>query len=40
MATIKYEEYPVKDNGFEYLGTHYDCKFAIKKDVKRKQSCT
>ncbi len=35
MATIKYEEYPVKDNGFEYLDTHYDCEFAIKKDVKR-----
>lgn len=35
MTTIKYEEYQIQDNGFEYLGTHYDCKFAIKKDVKR-----
>ena len=31
---IKKEEYPVKDNGFEYLGKYYDCKFAIKRDVK------
>ena len=29
METIKYKEYPVKDNGFEYLDTHYDCKLAI-----------
>jgi len=34
MATIKKEEYPIKDNGFEYLGEHYDCQFAIKRDVK------
>ncbi len=34
MATIKNEEYPVKDNGFEYLGNHYDCQFAIKRDMK------
>ena len=34
MATIKKEEYPIKDNGFEYLGKHYDCQFAIKRDVK------
>ena len=34
MATIKKEEYPIKDNGFEYLGNHYDCQFAIKRDVK------
>lgn len=31
---IKKEEYPIKDNGFEYLGNYYDCKFAIKRDVK------
>ena len=35
MTTIKYEEYPIKDNGFEYLGNYYDCKFAIKCDLKR-----
>ena len=34
MTTIKKEEYPIKDNGFEYLGKHYDCQFAIKRDVK------
>lgn len=34
MATIKKEEYPIKDNGFEYLGNHYDCQLAIKRDVK------
>lgn len=34
MATIKKEEYPIKDNGFEYLGKRYDCQFAIKRDVK------
>ena len=34
MATIKKEEYPIKDNGFEYLGKYYDCQFAIKRDVK------
>ena len=34
MSTIKKEEYPIKDNGFEYLGKHYDCQFAIKRDVK------
>ena len=34
MATIKYEEYPIKDNGFEYLDTHYDCEFAIKRDIR------
>lgn len=34
MATIKKEEYPIKDNGFEYLGNHYDCKSAIKRDIK------
>jgi len=34
MAVIKKEEYPIKDNGFEYLGKHYDCQFAIKRDIK------
>ena len=28
------KEYPIKDNGFEYLGKHYDCQFAIKRDIK------
>lgn len=31
MATI---DCPIKDNGFEYLGNHYDCQLAIKRDVK------
>lgn len=31
--TVK-EECPIKDNGFEYLGKHYDCQFAINRDVK------
>ena len=34
MATINKEEYPIKDNGFEYLGKHYDCQLAIKRDIK------
>jgi len=34
MATIKKEEYPIKDNRFEYLGNYYDCQFAIRRDVK------
>lgn len=34
MATIRKEEYPIKDNGFEYSGKHYDCQFAIKRDIK------
>ena len=34
MSTIKKEEYPIKDNGFEYLGNYYDCQFAIKRDIK------
>ena len=34
MATIKREEYPIKDNGFEYSGNHYDCQFVIKRDIK------
>lgn len=34
MATIKKEEYPINDNGFEYSGNHYDCQLAIGRDVK------
>lgn len=34
MARIKKIEYPIKDNGFEHLGKHYDCQFAIKRDVE------
>ena len=34
MATIKKEDYPIKDNEFEYLGKHYDCHFAIERDIK------
>jgi hypothetical protein len=34
MATIKKEEYSIKDNGFEYLGNHYDCHYAIERDIK------
>ena len=34
MAIIKKEEYPIKDNGFEYLGNHYDCHYAIERDMK------
>jgi hypothetical protein len=34
MATIKKEEYPIKNNGFDYLGKHYNCQSAIKRDVK------
>jgi len=34
MAIIKKEEYPIKDNGFEYLDKYYDCHYAIKRDVK------
>ena len=34
MATLKEETYPMKDNGFEYLGKHYDCQPAIKRDIK------
>lgn len=34
MTTINKEEYPIKDNGFEYLGNHYDCQSAIKRDIK------
>ena len=34
MATIKKEEYPIKDNGFEYLDKHYDCQLAIERDMK------
>ena len=34
MVTIKKEELTIKDNGFEYLEKHYDCHFAIKRDIK------
>lgn len=34
MATIKKIEYPIKNNGFEYMGNHYDCHYAIERDVK------
>lgn len=34
MTTIKKEEHPIKDNGFEYLGNHYDCHYAIERDIK------
>ena len=34
MVTINKEEYPIKDNGFEYLGKHYDCHYAIERDMK------
>jgi hypothetical protein len=34
MTSIKTEEYPIKDNGFEYLGNYYDCQFAIKRDIE------
>lgn len=31
---MKYEEYEIKDNSFEYLDKQYDCSFAIKRDIK------
>ena len=31
---IKQEEYPITDNGFTYLGNRFDCKYAIKRDIK------
>lgn len=31
---MKYEEYEIKDNFFEYLDKQYDCSFAIKRDIK------
>ena len=34
MVTIKEIEYPIKNNGFEHLGNHYDCQFAIKRDAR------
>jgi hypothetical protein len=34
MATIKKKEYPIKDNEFEHFGKHYDCHYAIKRDIK------
>lgn len=34
MANIKEIECPIKNNLFEYLDKHYDCQFAIKRDIK------
>jgi hypothetical protein len=34
MAAIKKKEYPIKNNGFEYLGKHYNCHRAIERDIK------
>jgi len=34
MEAIKKEEYPIKNNGFECLGTHYDCQMAIERDIE------
>lgn len=34
MTTIKKEEYSIKNNGFEHLGNHYDCHYAIERDMK------
>lgn len=34
MATIKKEEYPIIDNGFNYLDKYYDCHYAIERDIK------
>ena len=34
MTTIKYEEHPVENNGFEHLGKHYACHYAIERDIK------
>ena len=34
MATIKRIEYPIKNNGFEHLDKHYDCHYAIERDMK------
>ena len=34
MATIKKQECSIKNNGFDYLGKHYNCYFAIKRDIK------
>jgi hypothetical protein len=31
---MKYEEYEIKDNSFEYLDKKYDCSYAIKRDIK------
>lgn len=33
MAIIR-KEFSIKENGFDYLGEHYDCRFAIKRDIK------
>lgn len=34
MVTIKKEVYPIKNNGFEHSGKHYDCHYAIERDMK------
>ena len=34
MALIKRIEYPIKNNGFEHLDKHYDCHYAIERDIK------
>jgi len=34
METNKIKEYPINDNSFEYLEKHYDCRLAIKRDMK------
>jgi hypothetical protein len=34
MAKIIIEEYPINGNGFEYLGVHYNCQFAIESDIE------
>lgn len=28
------EDLPIKDDGFEYLGKHYDCQLAIERDIE------
>lgn len=34
MAAIKEEKCPIKDNGFEYSCNHYDCHYAIERDMR------
>lgn len=31
---MKYEDYPIIDEHFEYDGKDYDCSYAIKRDIK------
>ena len=33
MATIN-KEFPIRENGFKYLGKYYYCQFAIERDIK------